>query len=52
MYSFVVCLFNFFLSSPEEMLIDFGERGREGERERDIDRLPLIHAPIRTELTT
>ena len=33
----------FFLSSPEDMLIDFrervreGERGREGERERNID---------------
>ena len=31
------------------MLADLRERGREGERERerDIDGLPLIHAPTR-----
>ena len=27
----------FFLSSPEEVLIDFREQGREGERERNTD---------------
>ena len=27
----------FFKSSPKDMLIDFRERGREGERERNID---------------
>ena len=31
------------------MLINFRERGREGERERDINQLPLICTPSRTE---
>ena len=36
-----------FLLSPEDMLIDFRERGREGEREgeRNISPLPLVVAP-------
>ena len=43
---------DFFLSLPKDMLIDFRERGRKGERgrqilmqERNIDRSPLIQCP-------
>ena len=32
-YEFLI----YFLSSPEDMLIEFRERGREGERKRNID---------------
>ena len=48
-------LFFLFLSSPEDILINFRERGRWGEREReierererDIDQLPLECAQTR-----
>ena len=33
-----------FLFSPEDLLVDFRERGREGEREGNIDDLPLAGA--------
>ena len=45
-YSVCVCVY----STLEDMLIDFREKGREGEREKNIDvrekhQLPLTHAP-------
>ena len=43
-----IFLFVFFcfvlFPSPEDMLIDFRERGRDGKRERNIDWLLLAHA--------
>ena len=41
-----------FLSSPKDMLVDFREGGKEGERERNPNvrekycLLPLVHTPI------
>ena len=37
--------FILFLSLPKDMLIDFREKERKRERERNTDRLPLVHTP-------
>ena len=42
------CLGIFFLFSPEDMGFDFREKGREKERERNIDFLILVEDPTLT----
>ena len=42
-YCSELLVINFFNPHPEDRLIDFRERGREGERRRNIDWLPLVY---------